>query len=446
MRYRAVLSTPRIALVLSVVILPAVRCNAQTEAGPSAEPIVEWNRVVLEIAEAEDGFLTLKGLRTVTMMHLAMHDAMNAIVHRYEPYEFAADDPDADLLAAANTAAYTVAAQQYPGSDSSLAALRVRLTASERETSPSPTRAAIERGEVLGRAAAEAIVRRRVADGWDAEAEYSFHPMGPGVYAEFNKHSGTPEGFVFGAGWGAAQPFSMDSSGQFRVPPPPDIKSAAYTAAFNEVKEVGRYQTIERTVDQTHLALWWKDFNENSQNRLARDLIQKEPIDAIDANRLFALVNVGVYDGYISSFNNKFFYNHWRPYTAIRWADNDENPDTEKEANWTNLHRHTYAFPSYPSAHGTACGGAAAAFEDVFGDGYGFMMRIPLVDIAGPMSGKIEMHPATRTFDSFEAAAIECGLSRLYLGIHFRYDSEQGVRLGYQVGRHAVATILRPVG
>ncbi|MCB0719460.1 MAG: hypothetical protein KDD65_13515, partial [Bacteroidetes bacterium] len=72
MRYRAVLSTPRIALVLSVVILPAVRCNAQTEAGPSAEPIVEWNRVVLEIAEAEDGFLTLKGLRTVTMMHLAM--------------------------------------------------------------------------------------------------------------------------------------------------------------------------------------------------------------------------------------------------------------------------------------------------------------------------------------------------------------------------------------
>jgi hypothetical protein len=72
-------------------------------------------------------------------------------------------------------------------------------------------------------------------------------------------------------------------------------------------------------------------------------------------------------------------------------------------------------------------------------------MRTQAVDIAGPFSGKINMEPATRSFDSFDAAAAECGLSRLYLGIHFRYDSVAGVELGDQVGRYVLANFLRPL-
>ena len=100
--------------------------------------------------------------------------------------------------------------------------------------------------------------------------------MAPGVYAEFSEHSGTPEGFVFGAGWATARPFVLPRSDVFRAPPPPAIDSPEYTAAFDEVKEIGRFESPSRTPDQTHLALWWKEFVESSHSRLARELAAEE--------------------------------------------------------------------------------------------------------------------------------------------------------------------------
>jgi len=165
--------------------------------------------------------------------------------------------------------------------------------------------------------------------------------MAPGIYAEFNEHSGTPEGFVFGVGWAAAPPFMLPSQDHFRSPPPPAINSDAYTAAFNEVKRMGHTESKERTEDQAHLAMWWKDFVENSHNRLARELIIKEGLNLWEGARALALLNMTVYDAYVSVFDNKFHYNHWRPYTAIRWAENDGNINTVADDNWNNLHQLT---------------------------------------------------------------------------------------------------------
>ena len=429
------------AIVWTGAFLVTVAAGASTAAEKSdAEPALQWNKAVLAMAEAEDGFLTLKGLRTVTMMHLAMHDALQCIGKHYAVYAFE-DCPtggDPDAAAAVVQAAYRVAASQYEDRAESLVELRNKWF--DRLSAGGPVDASIR----LGDAAAEAVLATRVGDGWDAEAEYRWHPMAPGVYAEFHEHSATPQGFIFGAGWARARGFALQSPDQFRVPAPPAVESDAYTRAFDEVKSVGRFQSMARTPDQTHLALWWKDFAENSHNRLARDLIEKEGLALGEAVRLFTLLNMGIYDGYISSFENKFHYNHWRPYTAIRWAANDGNPDTDPEPTWTNTHRHTYAFPSYPSAHGTACAAAMTAFTDVFGDDYAFTMRNPTADIAGPFSGKIDMKPPTRSFASFHDAAMECGLSRVYLGIHFRYDSIEGVNLGTRVGRNVVRNLLTP--
>jgi len=392
----------------------------------------EWNAAVLDVAEAEDGFMTLKGVRTAAMLHLAMHDALSATGGRYEAYVLDERFPGTAPIAAAAQAAFRVAVSQYPGEESRFAAIRDRWL--ERAGAGK----ALEASVALGDTAAAAVLAARQGDGWDGDAEYAWHPMAPGVYAEFHEHSGTPQGFIFGAGWAAAQGFALEHPGQFRVPPPPPIDSAGYTRAFDEVKALGRFQSMTRTPDQTHIALWWKDFVESSHNRLARDLIVKERLSLEESTRLLALLNMGVFDAYVSSFDNKFHYNHWRPYTAIRWAANDGNPDTMAEESWTNTHRHTYAFPSYPSAHGTACAAAMTAFIDAFGDQYAFRMRTPAVDIAGPFSGKIEMQPPIREFESFSAAAAQCGESRIYLGIHFRYDSEAGVRLGEQVGRNVL--------
>jgi PAP2 superfamily. len=399
-----------------------------------AAVVVEWNQRLLTAAEAEDGFLTLKGVRAAAMMHLAMHDALNAVHREYAAYAFEGSAPDVDPVAAASQAAYEIAANQYPRQTAQWTELRDRTGAPREDAAQ------------LGKAAAAAVLARRKDDKWDQQAEYRFHPLGPGVYAEFREHSGTPEGFVFGAGWATAKPFMLSRPDQFRVGPPPAIDSAEYARAFAEVKEVGSFDSRTRTADQAHLAMWWKEFVESSHNRLARELVASDRLELRRAARLFALLNMAIFDGYVSVFDSKFFYNHWRPYTAIRWADQDGNPATEVDGQWDNLHRHTYAFPSYPSAHGTVCSAAMSVMADTFGERRKFTMETREVDKAGPMSGKIKMDPPTRSFGSFPAAALECSLSRVYLGIHFRYDSLGGNALGNAVGRYAVEKFLAPAG
>ena len=418
-------------LFLLLAVLP---CGAH-ENDTTGELLVSWNARLFAAAESEDRFLTLKGVRTAAMMHLAVHDALNAIDPRFAAYAFDGEARAADPIAAASQAAFVVANDQYPAQRDAWEVLRRRgLTAARGGKSR-------EAGIALGDAAAQAVLAKRAGDRWNDTATYKFHPMAPGVYAEFGEHSGTPQGFVFGAGWAAVEPFALKSSNQFRSPPPPAIDSAEYTRAFDEVRSVGRFESRTRTADQTHLAFWWKDFAENSHNRLARQLVMEEQPDLWTAARLFALLNVSIMDAYIGVFDNKFFYNHWRPYTAIRWADHDGNPHTRAEPGWNNTHRHTYAFPSYPSAHGTACAAAMTVLADTFGEDRWFRMSTPQVDAAGPLSVKIPMRPATRSFDSFSEAARECAWSRVYLGIHFRHDSLEGIRLGNRIGRHVVSTL-----
>lgn len=405
--------------VLLVLSLLAFAC-ADSRALEGREAIVRFNSAVLETAEAEDRFLTLKGLRTVSILHLSIYEALS--------------HSEAEVPAnAALAAAFTVASTMYPDQTERFAALLEETVAGE-------VSAADQR---LGAAIAENVIASRNSDGWDAQPEYQWHPMAPGVYAEFSDHSGTPEGFVFGSGWAMARGFALTSPDQFLVPPPPDIDSDEYAQAYDEVRRFGRFQSLERTPDQTHLALWWKDFVENSHNRLARELVVEEQLDMLSTARLFALMNTAIFDAYIASFANKFHYNHWRPYTAIRWAENDGNPQTMADPTWDNTHRHTYAFPSYPSAHGTACAAAMTVIEETFGQDYAFVMSTRRVDIAGPLSEKLAMEPPTRSFDSFQSAARECADSRVYLGIHFRYDSDAGNTLGRQVGTNILENLLQ---
>ena len=404
----------------------------------SCDVIVSWNKKIFELAVAEDKLLTLKGVRTAAMMHIAMHDALNTIEQKYNRYSFAGGNTKANPVVAAVYAAYEVAVNQYPDKqkllNKELQKWLMQLNDDED----------IEAGKKLGKLCASSILTQRLNDKWNGEAEYMWHPMGPGVYAEFNKHSGTPEGFIFGAGWAKVEPFMLPSQDYFRSPPPPEINSEEYTKAFNEVKEIGRFESKTRTVDQSHLAMWWKDFVENSHNRLARHLVKNENLNMWEAARVFALLNMTVFDAYISVFENKFFYNHWRPYTAIRWAANDGNPDTEQDTTWNNLHKHTYAFPSYPSAHGCASTAAMTVLSNTLGVGnnYTFTMTTKEVDQAGPFSEKIKMDPPTRTFNNFLEAGMEAAMSRVYLGIHFRYDSEEGYKLGNQIGDYASQNFL----
>ncbi len=418
------------AIILVVICLTYSNHSlAKSADNREVEAILIWNERILAVAEKEDGFLTLKGLRTAAMAHIAMHDTLAALSNHAMPIFIEAESSDTMLLVAITQAAFVIALDQYPAEEKVWNSIRSHFL------DLFPDDAKKHRGIELGEHVAISVLKYRKADGWNTEADYQWHPMAPGVYAEFNEHSGTPEGFVFGAGWAKARPFLLSSSDQFRSPPPPEVTSQDYERAYEEVKSLGRYNSELRTKDQTHLALWWKDFVENSHNRLARKLVRERDPDVAHTARLFALLNIAIFDAYINVFDNKFHYNHWRPYTAIRWAENDGNPETKSESNWNNTHKHTYAFPSYPSAHGTACSAAMTVMAHSFGDGMDFSMVTEEVDKAGPFSGKLKMEPSTRTFSSFDEAAMECSLSRIYLGIHFRYDSLEGHRLGRELGK-----------
>ena len=427
------------SVVLAVCSGLAIAATPSADRAHGAHIVTAWNKALLSAAEKQDKFLTLKGVRTAAMAHIAMAQTANrltaaATIDKAGKVTKSEANSGPSAIAAATHAAYTIVAAQYPEQLSQWQALNKRWLSTVK------SEAAKVAGIAVGQRAADAVLKSRAGDGWNAEADYQWHPMAPGVYAEFKEHSGTPEGFIFGAGWANAKGFALEKPDQFRSPPPPDIKSQAYVEAYQEVRELGRHNSATRTKDQTHLAMWWKDFAENSLNRLARDLTEQEQLGLPRASRLFAMLNMSIFDAYVSVFNNKFHYNHWRPYTAIRWAENDGNPATEAEPDWTNTHQHTYAFPSYPSAHGTACTAGMTVFADVLGDDFEFVMRTPQVDAAGPFSKKVAMDPPTRKFSNFAQAARECAYSRIYLGIHFRYDSDAGLALGKQVGEQVLAS------
>lgn len=229
----------------------------------SPEIALEWNEKIIKIAVAEDNLLTLKGLRTISMVHIAMHDVLNTLLPKYERYSYKGKSMDADPLVAVAYAAYFVSVDQYPDKKEELETLLHKwVTNSEGSKETAMARD-------LGEAVSKSLLQKRSDDGFNSEAEYTWHPMGPGVYAEFNEHSGTPEGFVFGSGWAIAKPFALPKSDYFRVPPPPEIASEAYTKAFNEVKKMGSSTSVSRSTDQTHFAMWWKEFSERSHNRLS---------------------------------------------------------------------------------------------------------------------------------------------------------------------------------
>ena len=432
-------STSALIVTLTALLACAASFGRDTRREDcSSNVLLEWNKRVLTIGAAEDGLLTLKTVRTTAMMHVAIHDAINSVHRHYEHYAFEGADVRADPVVAAAQAAFEIASSQYPQHELEL---RKLLADSLQARDPATRRRSVE----LGKQSAAAILDARVRDGWNIEHEYRWRTPAPGVYADFSEHSATPPGFVFGAGWAHVRPFLLRRPNRFRVESPPTIESDAYTAAFNEVKQLGSYASNVRSAEQTHIAYWWKEFAESSLNRLARRLIAERGTDLWTAARTLALLNTAIFDGYIASFDSKFAYNHWRPYTAIRSAAHDGNPHTAPDLNWTNTHGHTYPFPSYPSAHGTVCAAGMSVLADTFGATTPFDMETREVPVAGPMSRSMELEPSLRHFDSFEAAAMECALSRVYLGIHFRYDSLVGNALGGKVGRYAIERHLVPV-
>jgi hypothetical protein len=228
----------------------------------------------------------------------------------------------------------------------------------------------------------------------------------------------------------------MSSPTQFRnLVGPPALDSPEYTAAFNEVKAIGSATSSTRTAEQSNIALYWAGTTGTSTpvghwNRIAQTIAESQGNTLEENARLFALVGIAQADAFISCWDNKYLYDHWRPVTAIRAAETDGNPDTAADPNW-NSFIITPNHPSYLSGHSSMSGASSAVLAAFFGtDNISFTSSAEGVSVPD------------RTFTSFSQASQEAADSRLYGGIHWVYDNEDGLTLGRDVGQHVIDTQL----
>ena len=148
-------------------------------------------------------------------------------------------------------------------------------------------------------------------------------------------------------------PFALTSNTQFAPNPPPALTSAEYAAAFNEVKEIGSATSATRTADQTQVARLWANVNTPTTvffvwNNVARTVALARGTSTVENARLFALMNIAFHDSLLTTFTSKFQNGLWRPVTAIRRADEDDNPNTEPDVTWSSL----IGNPPYPTYAG----------------------------------------------------------------------------------------------
>ena len=385
-----------------------------------AQIVLEWNQIAYE-SMGENYQHSLLAARINAMTHLAIHDALNAIEPNFQTYSFRGNDELADPVAAASVAAYTIlintCANKKQMLDEKLNQALSRVKNKEGKA----------RGITLGKQAANAILARRNRDGAELDpiAKLASNNT-PGIYQAV-----PPFDFVFAPHWKTMQTFSLKSPEQFRCLPPPALNSSAYSKAFNEVKQDGGKSSATRTADQTSYAQFWYEFSEIGWNRVARTAVADQKLNLPDAARLMALLNMAMADSYTAGWDSKFYYNFWRPFTAIRNAEKDKNNATEPDANWEPL-MPTPPVHDYPSTH-SALGNAAATVLTKLIGSRPFSMTSTTAVIAGEK----------RSFNSFLRAADENADSRVKAGIHFRFACEAGQELGNKVGEWTVQNHLK---
>jgi hypothetical protein len=390
----------------------------------SGQPVIDWNQILLSIVNTPGAQpANIQPTRNFAIVHAAIYDAVNAIDRTHEPYLVEMRAPrDASETAAADAAAHTALVGLYPAQQSVLDADYASELA---KVADGPAK---EQGVKLGEQVAADLLAIRANDGSNVAPPPFVPGASPGDFRPTPPNFPTP---VFTT-WGQVTPFVLDGASQFRPAPPPALTSDAYADAINEVQSLGSATSTTRTPEQTEIGKFWNPPIQNFWNQIADEVATARHTDLPTTARLFASLNLSFADSAIAFYDAKYTYQLWRPVTAIRLADTDGNPNTIADPNWLPLAGNTPADPSYPGAHSTISAAGADVLASFFGDQQSFSVTSPALP------------GVTRSFDSFNAAATEAGLSRIYAGVHTRLDHVAGLTLGHDVANFVLDNALLP--
>ncbi len=406
-------------LLLMVFLCSGIAAAGGGRPAPSGNPVTHWSGVAMEVLPVSPGLLA--DSRALAIVHASIHDAVNGVERRYQPYTADLSSPGASVDAAVASAARTAMLALAPGQE-----VRVEI-AYHAALLAIPDGAAKTAGIELGQQAATANLERRAADGFDTATQPVYVSTGePGDY-DFTPPFDAPPlgpGALF-PGWGRITPFAIELV-DHKMKGPLALTSREYARDFEYLKSVGKLDSRTRTAEQTDMAYFWFEFSPLGWNRIANTVVMQKRLDVWRSARIMALVNFAIADGYIAGFDAKYKYRFWRPVTAIRNAATDGNPATQPDEKWMPLAAAAFftpPVPDYPSTH-TVLGAAVA---EVLIRNFGDQTQFNVISTTLP--------GAIRQFKRFSDAAKENGMSRVYGGIHFQHAVREGYAQGQGIGR-----------
>jgi membrane-associated phospholipid phosphatase len=401
--------------------------------------------------------------RAMAIPAIAMFEAVNSVYQRYHSYTgLAPIAGEVSLDYALARAAHDTLVWLYPSQSPRLDAL-FRADAGL----ISGNSAALQAGNAMGIAAAQSIIALRTNDGAqvpDPRVGVNYFPkVGPGYWSP-DPISGSQ--LALGAYWGQVKPFVMQAGNQFRPATPPGLTSQEYTKNFRRTARLGgdpkNGTPTQRDARQTLMGIYWTYDGTPAlcapprlYNQVARTLAFQQGVDNVeDAARFLALANTAMADAAIAAWDAKWFYQYWRPVTAIRNAASAGNPNTPQNPTWyplgaqaTNTHgpNFTPPFPSYPSGHATFGGALFEIFRHYWPDATPFTFTSDEFngqnyDIYGNL---LPLHPLS--YRSFTDAEYDNAESRIWIGVHWQFDADIGIQQGRQVADYVFANAFQPV-
>jgi len=399
----------------------------ESSTAQTVNPVVQWNRTLLAIIRTHGAQpATVHSTRSFTLMHAAIYDAVNSIDRTHQPYlvDLPRASQSASQDAAAAAAAHEVLSQLYPAFQATLDAQL------QQELAQIPDGAAKTDGISIGQGVADLILDLRRNDGSSAQPAPYVFGNAPGDYQSTPPNFPSQPQFTH---WAGVMPFALEQANQFRPGPPPALDSDAYADAFNEVKTFGITNIAASSADQALAGRFWNGAIQNYWNEIAQTAVLAHSLTTASSARLFALLNLSVADSVIAFYEAKYTYNFWRPVTAIREASTQINPDTSPDPNWLPEVGNTTPDPAYPGAHAVISAAASHVLISVLrSDNFDYSVTSEVLP------------GTTRSFQTFSAAAEEATLSRIFAGVHFRFDLATGHRLGREVSDFVLAHLLLP--
>jgi len=349
-----------------------------------------------------------------------MYDAVNAVVGDREPY--AVSPPvvrPASAPAAAIEAGYRVLLAEVPSQQPALSAVYERLRSSIPDSQEKTN------GATVGAAVAQQLLLLRANDGRNLNIPY-VPGTGPGVWIP------TPPAFLAAttAFLGRTTPFTMETASQFRPAGPPSLQSKRWATDYIEVRAFGAKNNSSRDREQTATGLFWEPLAGTVWPATIRRLATEQSLDLPSSARFQAAAFAAFADALIACWDAKFYFNSWRPVTAIQQGQSDGNDLTPAEPGWEPL-AVTPNFPEYPSGHACATAAVAHTIEDSF-------PHDVLIPARNVMTGEERFYRRARD------VVDEVVEARMLLGLHFRSGDEDGADIGRKVAHQIRSRWFKP--